>query len=105
MNGTPHDRPLERPPQFKVGDKTRVKNHNPTYHTRLPSFTKGCFGVIELHHGAHLTHEPLSRGDGEVPEHLYAVCFTAGELWGDSAESPDDVIYVDLFEHYLDPIV
>jgi nitrile hydratase len=104
LNGTPHDRPLDRPPLFKVGDQVRVKKHNPTHHSRLPSFTKSCLGWIDTYHGAHLSHEPLSRSEGEVPEHLYAVRFSTGELWGDGAESPNDSVYVDLFEHYLEPI-
>ena len=105
MNGTPHDRPLDRPALFKVGDKVRAKNLNPTAHNRLPGFTKGKIGVIDTYHGAHLSHEPLALGDGEVPEHIYAVKFEAAELWGPSAEAASDAVYVDLFEHYLEAAV
>ena len=44
--GTPHDRPLERPPAFKVGDKVLAKNLHPVTHSRLPGFVKGKPGVI-----------------------------------------------------------
>lgn len=102
MNGTPHDRPLVRAPLFRVGDAVRARNLNPTTHDRLPRYTKGKVGVVDVYHGAHLSHEPLSTGDIEVPEHLYAVKFEAAELWGPSAEAATDAVYVDLFEHYLE---
>ena len=101
--GTPHDRPTDRKPKFKVGDKVRAKVIHPTRHTRIPGFVRGKFGTIEVHHGAHCHHEALAEGRGEVPVHLYAVEFAAPELWGPDAESKSDVIYVDLFEDYLEP--
>jgi nitrile hydratase subunit beta len=100
--GTPHDRPLGRPPRFTIGDIVRAKNINPTGHTRLPSFTKGKLGTIEIYHGAHCHHEALAEGKGEVPEHLYAVKFAGDELWGKDGRSTD-IVYVDLFENYLEP--
>jgi nitrile hydratase len=100
--GTPHDRPLGRPPRFTIGDIVRAKNINPTGHTRLPSFTKGKLGTIEVYHGAHCHHEALAEGKGEVPEHLYAVKFAGDELWGKDGRSTD-IVYVDLFENYLEP--
>ena len=100
-NGTPHDRPLDRPAKFKAGDHVRPKNINTVDHTRLPSFTKGKLGMIEVYHGAHCHHEALAAGKGDVPEHLYAVKFTGDELWGHDGRSTD-AVYVDLFENYLD---
>jgi nitrile hydratase beta subunit len=101
--GTPHDRPLARPPAFKPGDAVVAKNLHPTTHSRLPGFVKGKPGVIDTYHGAHCHHEALADGRGEAPEHLYAVKFLAKDLWGADAERPDDAVYVDLFEDYLAP--
>jgi nitrile hydratase subunit beta len=101
--GTPHDRPLARPPAFKPGDVVFAKNRHPTTHTRLPGYVKGKPGVIEVYHGAHCHHEALAEGRGDAPEHLYAVKFLAKDLWGPDAEQPDDAFYVDLFEDYLTP--
>jgi nitrile hydratase len=39
---------------------------------------------------------------GDAPEHLYSVRFAGDELWGASAE-PRAVVYLDLWESYLDP--
>jgi nitrile hydratase len=101
--GTPHDRPLARPPRYKVGDKVRAKLIHPSTHTRLPTYVMGKPGIIDTHHGAHCHHEALASGKGEVPEHLYAVKFAALDLWGPDAEGKGDAIYVDLFEDYLEP--
>ena len=101
--GTPHDRPTNRTPRFKPGDRVRALNRHPLSHSRLPGYVKGKPGVIEAHFGAHCHHEALAAGRGEVPEHLYAVRFLASDLWGPDAEAPDDVCYVDLFEDYLEP--
>jgi len=101
-NGTPHDRPTDKAPLFKVGDMVRARNIHPTGHTRLPGFTKGKVGVVEVHHGAHCHHEALATGKGEVPDHLYAVKFTGPELWGPDG-AKNDAVYVDLFESYLEP--
>lgn len=105
MTGTPHDRQLDRAPLFRPGDRVHAKNHNPTTHSRLPGYVKGKIGVVDAHYGAHLSHEPLSTSDTEVPEHLYAVRFEAADLWGSSAESATDAFYVDLFEHYLEAAI
>ncbi|MEZ0213197.1 MAG: nitrile hydratase subunit beta [Xanthobacteraceae bacterium] len=100
-NGTPHDRPIDRAPAFKVGDRVRAKNLNPRGHTRLPGFTKGKLGTIAVYHGAHCHHEPLADGRGEIPEHLYAVKFDGPELWGTEDGNVNDAVYVDLFENYI----
>jgi nitrile hydratase len=39
---------------------------------------------------------------GENPQHVYAVRFAARELWGDAAK-PQDAVYIDLWEDYLEP--
>jgi nitrile hydratase subunit beta len=103
IGGTPHDRPLARKAKFKIGDKVRAKLIHPTTHTRLPTYVMGKPGVIDTYHGAHCHHEALASGKGEIPEHLYAVKFTAGDLWGPNAEGKGDAVYVDLFEDYLLP--
>lgn len=101
--GTPHIRPLARPPAFKAGDKVMAKNRHPMTHSRLPGFVKGKLGMIDTYHGSLCHDEALAYGRGEVPEHVYAVKFLMKDLWGPDAERPDDAVYVDLFEDYLTP--
>jgi nitrile hydratase len=103
--GTPHDRPIDRPPRFKPGERVHTINRNPLTHTRLPAFVRDKNGVVEIHHGAHCHPEAHVEGRGDVAEHLYAVRFDAHTLWGPDAEDGESVVLVDLFEDYLEPCV
>ena len=79
----------------------RAKNLNPSGHTRLPRYARGRTGVIEMMHGAHVYPDTYAHGLGENPQPLYAVRFTAQELWGPDA-SGSDSLCVDLWENYLE---
>jgi nitrile hydratase len=43
-----------------------------------------------------------AAGQGQKPQHLYSVRFSARELWGAKAV-PTDGVYLDLWEDYLEP--
>ena len=95
-------RTIEAPPRFAAGQAVTARNMNPTGHTRLPRYARGKRGLVHRWHGAHVFADASARGDGESPQHLYAVMFTARELWGADA-APADKVYLDLWESYLDP--
>lgn len=100
--GTPHNMETNEKAKFKVGHEVMGRNLNPRTHIRLPGYAKGKLGTIVNHYGAH--GHPYDRAHG-LPEravHLYCVGFKAAVLWGEDAESPDDVVYLDLFEDYLE---
>jgi nitrile hydratase len=101
-SGGRFDRALAFVPAFAVGQTVRAKVANPTGHTRLPRYVRGKDGVVHHHHGAHVLPDSNAMGKGEIPEHLYSVMFPARVLWGAEA-SPQDKIYVDLWESYLVP--
>lgn len=89
-------------PRFAPGDEVRVRNLHPSGHTRMPSYVRGKRGIVVRAHDAYVLPDTNAHGRGECPEYVYAVRFTAGELWGDAAESSAPVT-VDLFDHYLAP--
>ena len=95
-------RTIDTPPCFSAGQVVTTRNMNPTGHTRLPRYARGKRGLVHRGHGAHVFADSSARGDGECPQHLYTVMFTAREIWGDAA-APADKIYLDLWESYLDP--
>lgn len=68
----------------------------------MPSYVRGKRGIVVRAHDAYVLPDTNAHGRGECPEYVYAVRFTAGELWGDAAESSAPVT-VDLFDHYLAP--
>jgi nitrile hydratase len=93
--------PPTEPPRFSAGDRVRACMRQPTAHTREPRYVRGRLGVIELHYGG----EPLPELAGEGvrrEEHLYRVRFDGRELWGPE-HHPNDAVYIDLVESYLEP--
>ncbi len=87
--------------QFKVGEHVRVRNINPSAHTRLPRYVRGKLGIIERDHGVFVFPDTHAAGQGEKPQHVYVVRFTALELWGPQANANDQLL-IDLWDDYLD---
>jgi nitrile hydratase len=75
---------------------------HPTGHTRLPRYARGKVGTIDRDHGVFTFPDTNFLFLGEKPQHVYSVRFAARELWGDQA-APQDSVYVDLWEDYLEP--
>lgn len=90
------------PPKFKAGDPVVARNINPLGHTRVPRYVRGRRGVVDRDHGVFIFPDTHALDLGRKPQHVYAVRFTARELWGPEASARDGV-YVDLWDDYLDP--
>lgn len=89
--------------QFDEGESVRVRNIHPEGHTRCPRYVRRAVGTVTRAHGPYVF--PDARADGdERAEPLYTVSFSADELWGPDAESPDDTVSVDLWEPYLQSV-
>lgn len=96
------ERTIEAAPRFSVGEAVRARNINPTGHTRLPRYVRGHVGEVVRHHGAHVFPDTNAHAQGEQPQHLYQVRFSARELWGEDAPARD-AVFLDLWEPYLEP--
>lgn len=93
---------VEIAPRFKAGDAVVTRNINPQGHTRLPRYARSRHGEIAIAHGVFVFPDSNAAGQGQRPQHLYSVRFTARELWGPEA-SAVDTVHLDLFDDYLDP--
>lgn len=91
-----------QPARFAVGDVVLTRNIHPSGHTRLPRYARGKRGVIHALHGIATFPDTHAHGLGRQPQMLYNVRFDARELWGESAE-PNQCVYLDLWESYLEP--
>jgi len=100
--GNPVKRDVAVAAHFQVGQRVRGRNINPTTHTRLPRYARGKIGTIERDHGVFLFADSNAHFQGEKPQHLYSVRFTARELWGEQA-APRDAVYVNLWDDHLEP--
>ena len=95
-------RDLPVAPQFKVGQRVRARNINPTGHTRLPRYARGKTGTISMDHGVFVFPDTNAHFAGEKPQHVYSVCFSMRELWG-AQGSAQDCVYLDMWDDYLEP--
>jgi nitrile hydratase beta subunit len=100
--GSPYNRAIERQPRFQPGQTVRARNINPVGHTRLPRYVRAKSGTIATLYGAFVFPDTNAHFKGENPQHLYSVRFAARELWGEQA-APQDCVYVDLWDDYLEP--
>lgn len=105
--GSPYTRDAGAP-AFAVGDRVRTRRPARNIavaggHTRLPSYAAGAQGEVILVHGVHVFPDSNAHGLGEAAEPLYAVRFTAKELWGTEAEGDDEMV-LDMWQSYLEAI-
>lgn len=90
--------------RFEVGDRVVVKRAYPPGHRRTPYYIRGKKGVIERVCGAFPNPEELAYGfDGRPKRVLYRVRFPQAEVWPDYRGGRDDVLEVELYEHWLEP--
>jgi nitrile hydratase len=102
-NGAPKKRNVPARANFRVGQRVRAKNINPTTHTRLPRYARGRTGVVTADHGIYVFPDTNANNQGEKPQHLYSVRFEARELWGEQAKNRDSV-YIDMWDDYLERV-
>jgi len=89
-------------PSFEVGASVRVREWHPSGHTRAPRYVQGKRGVIARCDGAFELPDLAAHGGGTVLDPTYSVRFTSRELWGEGGAA-GEVVYVDLWERYLEP--
>ena len=87
--------------RFKAGETVRARNIHPAGHTRLPRYVRSRTGMVDKDYGVFVFPDTRAVFDGDKPQHLYSVCFTARELWGDDASARDKV-YLDIWDDYLE---
>ena len=89
---------------FAPGDAVRVLDLDKEGHVRTPNYVRGRTGEVSRVLGAFRNPESLAYGGDGLPERaLYRVAFRQTDLWEDYGGSPDDVLYVDVYEHWLEP--
>ena len=91
--------------KFKPGDRVRIRVGSPPGHFRTPSYVQGKAGRIEAIHGDFRNPETLAYGqDGLPKQFLYLVSLDQAEIWKTYADSPRDRLFIDIYEHWLDPV-
>ena len=94
--------PKNAEPAFKPGQPVQVRNYHPSGHTRLARYLRGKHGVVERVYDSFVFPDTNSKGEGENPQFVYCVRFDAQEVWGPETSEPNETIYFDLWEPYLE---
>ncbi len=102
MRGSSYERDAVNEPAYKTGDMVLTKNMHPEGHTRIPRYVRNKPGTIERIHGCHVFPDSNAHDNGENPQWLYRVRFSARDIWGEDHPARDS-IFVDLWETYLEP--
>jgi len=91
--------------RFRPGDVVRVRTDERRGHVRTPRYIRGKVGRIEAVHGIFRNPELLAYGKDGLPRRpLYLVGFLQHEVWADRYRGgPSDRVYVDIYEHWLEP--
>lgn len=90
--------------RFVPGDAVRVRDMEMEGHVRTPDYTKGKPGKIAEILGGFPNPERLAYGGDGLPERpLYKVGFRLADLWQGYGGSPADVLFIDIYEHWLEP--
>ncbi len=89
--------------RYRVGDRVRVTDRAHVGHHRTPGYLKGKTGTVERVHRSFRNPETRAYGgDGLPKQQLYLVGFAQRDVWRDYRGDPDDRIYADVFEHWLE---
>jgi Nitrile hydratase beta subunit, C-terminal len=89
--------------RFRPGDRVRVMKADPLGHVRTPYYIRGRRGTVERLCGAFPNPEELAQQrDGLPSQPLYRVRFPQRELWPDYRGRDDDVVEVEIFQHWLE---
>jgi len=89
--------------KFKPGDRVRVRSGSPPGHFRTPTYIQGKTGSVVAVHGAFRNPESLAYGgDGLPKQFLYLVCFDQTRIWNQYTASPQDTLFIDIYEHWLE---
>ncbi len=90
--------------RFRPGDAVRVLDVEKEGHVRTPNYAMGKPGRVARILGAFPDPESLAYGGDGLPEKpLYRVAFRQTNLWEGYGGSPEDVLFLDIYEHWLEP--
>ncbi len=91
------------PARFKAGERVKVLRAFPLGHVRTPFYIRGQVGEVERLCGSFPNPEELAQmRDGLPAQPLYRVRFRQKEVWPDYRGGEQDVVEVEIFQHWLE---
>ena len=91
--------------RYSKGQIVKINSIYPPGHVRTPYFVRGHQGAIDHFWGTYPNPEELAYGRRQSSEcPLYRVVFSQSSLWPNYQGSKTDKLYVDIYEHWLEPV-
>lgn len=91
-------------PQFRAGERVRVREAYPPGHVRTPWYIRGHAGTVERLCGFYPNPEELAYARSGLPgQPLYRVRFLQREVWPGYAGNAADTVDVEIYQHWLEP--
>lgn len=96
--------PADSSVKYQPGDAVSVRVDNPGGHFRTPRYIQGQTGRVHKLCGIFPNPESLAYGgDGLPAQPLYQVEFSQSQVWPGYGGPESDKIYVDIYQHWLEP--
>lgn len=94
------------PPEFKAGDRLRVKDLPDIFYNQTPGYTRGAVGTVVLVAYESPTPEDEAWGHMDKPEWFYLMRFRHEDLWCDDAAdtNPNDTVEAEIPERWLESV-
>jgi nitrile hydratase len=94
---------LGETPIFLPGEKVKVVERFPLGHYRVPLYLRGKTGVVErlVQPAVDNEEEGFGRNAG-MRRHYYRIAFPMTKIWGHYAGAPQDRLYIEVFETWLE---
>ena len=90
-------------PEFRPGERVRVREAYPPGHIRTPFYIRGHVGTIERYCGQFPNPEELAQMRSGLPaQPLYRVRFRQADVWPGYRGAPDDVLEIEIYQHWLE---
>jgi nitrile hydratase len=88
---------------YSTGARVRVAARRHDGHHRTPGYLKGKTGTIARVHASFTNPETHAYGaDGLPKQRLYLVGFAQRDVWPAYTGRESDMLYADIFEHWLE---
>ena len=92
-------------PRFQLGQRVRIAARDPEVHNRTPHYARGRVGTVARICKAFGQPETLAYGgDGEPAQPIYRVRIAQRDLWEQYGGGADDMLEIEIFEHWLEPV-
>jgi nitrile hydratase len=89
---------------FQAGDEVQISVRYPIGHFRVPNYIRGKQGRVEAiiePTAVNNEEEGFGRNAGSK-RHYYRIAIPLTRLWPDYAGSPNDGLYIEVFETWLE---